>query len=77
VSVDLEKARAAKKRVRALLPKALKLNGIGITQVGGDYAVRVNLEETPRADLCLPDTVDGVPVVVKVVGRIAKRKPAG
>jgi hypothetical protein len=73
MGVDLEHARAAKKRIRALLPKKAKVNGVGITQVGDDYAVKVNLEEPLRDDLSLPECVDGVPVVMEVVGRIAKR----
>jgi hypothetical protein len=75
MGIDLERARAAKKRILTLLPKTVKVNGIGITQVGDDYAVRVNLEEPLRDDLSLPGSVDGVPVVVKVVGQIAKRIP--
>ncbi|HEV8239977.1 MAG TPA: hypothetical protein VGS57_11465 [Thermoanaerobaculia bacterium] len=72
MAVDLERARAAKRRLRELLPKAAEVNGIGITQVGEDYAVKLNLA-APVEDLDLPDSVDGVPVVVEVVGRIAKR----
>lgn len=69
------RARAAKARVSTLLPKQLKVNGVGITQVGEDYAVKVNLAEPPGEGVSLPDQLDGVPVVVEVVGRIQKRSP--
>ena len=77
MAIDLERARAAKRRLRELLPADLAVNGIGITQVGEDYAVKLNLAAPPADDLDLPRTVDGVPVVVEVVGRIAKRPAPG
>lgn len=69
--VDLERARAAKRRLRELLPGSLQVNGIGITQVGEDYAVKLNLAAAPAGALDVPHTVDGVSVVLEVVGRIA------
>jgi hypothetical protein len=77
VAVDLERARAAKRRLRELLPDSLSVNGIGITQVGEDYAVKLNLAAAPADQLDLPHAVDGVPVVVEVVGTIAKRPAPG
>jgi hypothetical protein len=73
VAVDLERARAAKRRLRELLPGALRVNGIGITRVGEDYAVKLNLAAAPGEDVDLPRDVDGVPVVCEVVGPIVKR----
>ncbi len=73
MSVDLEQARAAKKRALGVLPKAAKVNGIGITQVGRDYAVKINLAEPLQAGLSLPDRIGDVPVVVEVVGHIVGR----
>ena len=75
--VDLERARAAKRRLRELLPDSLPVNGIGITRVGEDYAVKLNLAAAPAGDHDLPHTVDGVRVVVEVVGAIAKRPASG
>jgi len=49
--------------------------GVGITRRDHEYAVKVNLEAEPASDEELPDQIDGVPVVVHVVGRI--RKQAG
>jgi len=77
VAVDLERARAAKRRLRELLPDSLPVNGIGITRVGEDYAVKLNLAAAPAGDHDLPHTVDGVRVVVEVVGAIAKRPASG
>ena len=77
MAVDLERARAAKRRLRKLLPADLAVNGIGITQVGEDYAVKLNLAAAPAGDLDLPHTVDGVRVVVEVVGGLAKRPASG
>lgn len=71
--VDLERARAAKRRLRELLPDSLRVHGIGITQVGEDYAVKLNLAASPSNDVDLPRHVDGVPVVCEVVGAIVKR----
>ena len=76
MAVDIERARSAKARIRSFLPRALKVNAVGITQVGDDYAVKINLEEPPRPGLRLPDAIDGVPLVVEVVGRIWKRTAA-
>lgn len=73
MAVDLERARGAKARVRSVLPKSVKVNGVGITQVGDDYAVKVNLAERPRPGVSLPDKIDGVPIVMEVVGRITKQ----
>jgi len=77
MAVDLERARAAKRRLRELLPDSLRVNGIGITQLGEDYAVKLNLAAAPAGDLDLPPTVDGVRVVVEVVGALAKRPASG
>ncbi len=45
--------------------------GIGITRIGDDYAVKVNLRTALGADIEVPTTVNGVPVCVEVTGPIA------
>jgi hypothetical protein len=75
VAISIERARAAKERILALLPKTLSVQGVGITQVGDDYAVKLNLAEASPPGVSLPAAVEGVPVVVEVVGRISKRNP--
>jgi len=75
VDPKLERARAAKARVIKLLSKSRSatVSGVGITEVDGDYAVKVNLAEPPGRGFTLPDTIDGVRIVIEVVGTIAKR----
>ena len=51
--------------------------GIGINRVAGGFGVKVNLSEPAPPDADLPETIDGVPVHVEVVGalRSADRSP--
>ncbi|GGC00133.1 hypothetical protein [Cellulomonas carbonis] len=65
---DLEQARAVKSRLRADLRYHHGVRGIGVTRLRQGYAVCVNLDSP--ADDDLPRTIDGVPVEVRVVGRI-------
>lgn len=69
----LEAARAAKAEASARFSKLAAVNGVGITRIGDGYGVKINLAEPPAADVELPDVVNGVPVVVEIVGRISKR----
>ena len=71
--VTLEAARSAKAKVATMLGDAAEVNGIGITQVADGYAVKVNLSRAPQSSLGIPTEVDGVPVVVAVVGPIRKQ----
>jgi len=72
--VSLEQARAAKDSAKALLATLLGVVGVGITKVGEDYALKVNLREPLPAGVSAPERVDDVPVKVEVVGRITKRR---
>lgn len=47
--------------------------GVGITKVGNGYGLKVNLRRAPAKKAALPSLVDGVPVVVDVVGAVHKR----
>ncbi|MFB9377022.1 hypothetical protein ACFFKU_02555 [Kineococcus gynurae] len=67
-----EDARAAKAHVARMLAGDARVNGLGITRWQSSYAVKVNVvdaDDTPD----LPDTVDGVPVRIDVIGRITAR----
>jgi S1-C subfamily serine protease len=64
----LDQARAAKARVMELLEGSPELRGVGIARAQGGFCVKVNLVRSPSAPL--PADVDGVPVVVEVVGDI-------
>jgi len=68
---DLDRARAAKQAVEALLRDVSGVRGLGITKVGERYAVKVLLSAPPEASL--PKTIDGVPLVVTVSGPIRKQ----
>jgi hypothetical protein len=72
-TIGLDEARAAKERAKALFADRTSVVGIGITRVGDGYGVKVNLEVPPAADADLPETIDGVPIRIEVVGTIHKR----
>lgn len=71
MSITLEQARAAKKVALAKLAHVPEVVGIGLTMIGDDYGLKVNLRATPKQEL--PATIDGVPIQVEVVGTIRKR----
>ena len=50
-----------------------KVVGVGITRVGDGQGVKVNLQTPPGPGVTLPESVEGVPVRVDVVGRIRKQ----
>lgn len=70
---QLQAARAAKARVRELFGELARITGIGVTQRDGVYCVKVNLAEPPEPDAELPESIDGVPVVLHVTGPIRKQ----
>jgi len=70
---DIEKARAAKKKVFSLFADLVQVTDVGITRVDEGYGLKVNLGEQPPEGVQLPQQVDGVPVLIEVVGRIVKR----
>jgi hypothetical protein len=65
----LERARGARVRVAALLAATAEVVGVGVTFLDDGFAVKVNLRELP-ASCAIPDEIDGVPVIVEVVGPI-------
>jgi hypothetical protein len=65
----LDHARAAKQKLTERLHDLPELRGIGIAVLEGGYGVKVNLARAVGADV-VPGDVDGVPVVVDVVGHI-------
>jgi hypothetical protein len=71
--ISLAQARAAKDSARALLAALPGVVGVGITKVGEDYAVKVNLREALPPGVSVPERIGLVPVLVEVVGRITKR----
>jgi hypothetical protein len=68
----LSRARKAKNKLARTLEARSDIAGIGLTMVGDALGVKVNLTAAPSGP-ALPASVDGVPVVVEVVGTIRKR----
>jgi hypothetical protein len=68
----LEQARAAKEEALKVFRKLGPVMGVGITRVGDGYGVKINVREPLAANAGVPDSVDGVPVRVEVVGVIQK-----
>ena len=69
---SLSKARAAKKRAVLEFSHLACVTGVGVTRVGDDYAVKVNVSE-PVDPGKLPTQIDGVRVCVEVTGKIRAR----
>lgn len=69
----LDDVRAAKRKAKRSLANIDVVNGIGIGKRDGEYVVKVAVSCEPHPDLDLPKEIDGVPIVVKVVGRIRKQ----
>jgi hypothetical protein len=72
-TIGLDEARAAKERAKSIFPEKASVVGIGLTRVGDGYGVKVNLGAPPAPDADLPETIDGVPVRIEVVGTIRPR----
>ena len=66
----LERARAAKEKAKRLLADVPEVNGVGLGMRGGEYVVKVNVTRPPTDAEAIPRDLDGVPVVVDVVGDI-------
>jgi hypothetical protein len=71
--VTLERAQAAKKTAQRLFETVDSVVGVGITRLGGQYAVKVNLSGPVAPGTELPTEIDGVPVRVEVTGTIRPR----
>ncbi|HVL68110.1 MAG TPA: hypothetical protein VM364_12675 [Vicinamibacterales bacterium] len=72
-TISLEQARAAKKRALERFRTLACVTGVGITRIGGEYGVKVNLSEPVEPGVSLPSDIDGVPVRVEVTGEIKAR----
>ena len=73
MAITLEQARAAKESAKSLLATLPGVVGVGITKIGEDYALKVNLGAPLPTGVSAPERISGVPVCVEVVGRITKR----
>jgi hypothetical protein len=66
----IERARAAKKKAQQLLAGIPEVRGVGVGMRGGQYVVKVNVTRPPADAKAIPRDLDGVPVVVDVIGDI-------
>jgi hypothetical protein len=69
----LDAARAAKTKAKQVLSQYGQVNGVGITERDGQYAVKVNLEKATVTGEDWPESIDGVPLVVQLIGKIRKQ----
>lgn len=67
--LSLERAREAKRQLAERFDALPQLRGIGVAVLDDGYGVKLNLSELP-GDCTIPSEIDGVPVVVEIVGRI-------
>ena len=65
----LAAAEAAMELLAARLAHLPELRGMGIAVLEHGFAVKLNLSRTPEGTV-MPDDVDGVPVIVDIVGTI-------
>ncbi len=70
---QLDAARGAKEKVKQIFSQFGTVNGIGLTRMGEHYAIKVNFESEPHDQDHMPCEVEGVPVVVRVIGSLHKQ----
>ena len=70
---SIEDVRSVKPKALSVFKKLGQVNGVGITRHKGAYAVRVNLVQDLDPGVKCPATIDGISVVLKVVGTIRKQ----
>jgi hypothetical protein len=63
-------ARRAKKRVAEAMPAGVEVIGVGIGLSGSVPALKVNLKAPSVDERTLPATIEGVPVVYDILGKI-------
>lgn len=69
---DLATARAAKRTLQHDLASVHGVNGVGLTGRPGEYSLTVGVTDETSAR-GVPREVHGVPVRVKVLGRVSTR----
>jgi hypothetical protein len=74
MSVTLAQARAAKEAAKETLATLPGVTGVGVSKVGEDYVIKVNLREALPDGVLAPARIAEVAVQCEVVGRVAKRR---
>jgi hypothetical protein len=71
---DPSTARAVKRKMSASLGTNKHVNGVGLSQRGGTWVVKVNLlDDDPLTRKQIPAEMDGVAVIVEVTGPVRAR----
>ena len=65
---EQKKARKIKEKLAKLMSYSHRCNGVGISIIDNKPCIVINLES--EIEETLPDDIDGVPIVTKVVGKI-------
>lgn len=73
MAITIERARAAKAAAKKEFSHVPGVSGLGLTKLGADYALKLNLREALPPGVKVPERIAGVPVCVEVVGTIRKR----
>ena len=73
MAITIEQARAAKEAAKTELAGIPGVVGIGLTMIGEDYALKINLRVALPEGVRVPDRIAGVQVRMEVVGEIRKR----
>jgi hypothetical protein len=61
-----EQAAAAKEKLAMMLEDLPELSALGVAILDGGFGLKVNLVR--RSDRPIPTEIDGVPVIIEVVG---------
>lgn len=72
-NVTIEQARTAKGPALEQFRRLGDVVGVGITRIGNDYAVKVNLSAPLAPGVVAPTHITGVPVRVEVTGSLSPR----
>ena len=73
MGISIDQARDAKESAKRVLAGVPGIVGVGLTKIGDDYAVKVNVREELPKGVSVPKQIAGVPVHVEVVGTVRKR----
>jgi hypothetical protein len=74
MAVTLAQAREAKDAAKNELASLPGVTGVGISKIGDDYVLKVNLREPLPAGVVAPAQIAGVAVHCEVIGRVTKRR---
>jgi hypothetical protein len=70
---SIDEARAAKVKAIQMLKDVPTVVGVGIAKFAQGYCLKINISQDVGDVQSLPQSIDGVPVHVEVIGRIRKR----